>query len=70
MGASGIGFSELLVILVIVVLLFGTRRLGSLGSDLGTAIQGFRNAMRGNEELPGHGPDLAPKDAERADRHA
>lgn len=50
MGASGIGMSELLVILVIVVLLFGTKRLGSIGSDLGSAIRGFRTSLRGSED--------------------
>lgn len=49
MGAGGIGMTELVVILVIVVLLFGTKRLGSLGSDLGSAIRGFRTSLRGPE---------------------
>jgi sec-independent protein translocase protein TatA len=49
MGLGGIGMSELLVIMVIVVLLFGTKRLGSIGSDLGTAIRGFRKAMKGDD---------------------
>ena len=47
--------SELLVIFVIVVLLFGTKKLGSLGSDLGSAIRGFRNAMQPEEKPLGHG---------------
>ena len=50
MGLGGIGIWELLLILAIVVLLFGTKRLGSLGSDLGTAIRGFRKAMQPGEE--------------------
>ncbi len=41
-----IGIWELVVILVIVALLFGTRKLGSIGSDVGQAIKGFRTAMR------------------------
>ncbi len=44
MGRFGIG--ELLLVLGIVLLLFGTKRLSSLGSDLGNALKGFRNAMR------------------------
>ncbi len=47
MGISGIGMTELLVILVIVMLLFGTKRLKTIGSDLGGAIKGFRSAMSG-----------------------
>ena len=41
-----IGIWELVVILVIVALLFGTRKLGSIGTDVGQAIKGFRAAMR------------------------
>ena len=39
------GITELIIILVIVLLLFGTTRLKSLGSDLGAAIKGFRSAV-------------------------
>lgn len=44
--------TQLLVILVIVVLLFGTKRLGNIGSDLGNAIKGFKKSMKdeGEEE--------------------
>ena len=37
---------ELLIIFAIVALLFGTKKLGSVGADLGNAIKGFRKAMR------------------------
>lgn len=47
---GGFGITELVVILVIVLLLFGTRKLKNLGSDLGSAIKGFRKAMGGNDE--------------------
>ena len=39
------GITELIIILVIVVLLFGTTKIKSLGADLGSAIKGFRNAV-------------------------
>ena len=45
----GIGMGELLVILGIVVLLFGTKRLKTLGADLGSAIKGFRSAVKEEE---------------------
>ena len=45
---GGIGVWQLLIILVIVVLLFGTKRLKGMGSDLGSAIKGFKKAV--NEE--------------------
>ena len=44
-----IGWQELLVVLVIVVLLFGTKKLSSLGSDLGGALKGFKKAMKEDE---------------------
>lgn len=40
-----IGIWQLVIIAVIVVLLFGTKRLGSIGSDLGASIKGFKKAM-------------------------
>ena len=44
------GWQELLVILVIVVLIFGTRRLKNMGSDLGGAVKGFKKAMSDDSE--------------------
>jgi sec-independent protein translocase protein TatA len=45
MMLSGVSIWQLLILLVIVVLVFGTRRLGSMGSDVGEAIKNFRSAM-------------------------
>ena len=45
----GLGVWELLIILAIVLLLFGPKRLKSLGSDLGSAIKGFRSAVKEDE---------------------
>ncbi|MEL6722472.1 MAG: twin-arginine translocase TatA/TatE family subunit [Pseudomonadota bacterium] len=45
MGASGIGIWQLAIILGIVLLLFGSKRLRHLGSDLGNALKGFKQAM-------------------------
>lgn len=42
----GLGIWELLVILAIVILVFGPKRLKTLGSDLGGAIKGFRTAIK------------------------
>ncbi|WP_372747280.1 twin-arginine translocase TatA/TatE family subunit [Litorivivens sp.] len=41
----GFGIKELVVILVIVLLLFGTKKLKGIGTDLGSAIKGFKNSM-------------------------
>ncbi|MGV0006006.1 MAG: twin-arginine translocase TatA/TatE family subunit [Candidatus Porifericomitaceae bacterium WSBS_2022_MAG_OTU9] len=46
------GLTELLVILAIAALLFGTKKLRSLGGDLGSALQGFRKAMDDSEKDP------------------
>ena len=46
MGLSGISIGQLLLILVIVLLIFGGKRLGSLGSDIGNALKSFRKAMQ------------------------
>ena len=40
---------ELIIILVIVLLLFGTGKLRNIGSDLGNAVKGFQNAMKGDK---------------------
>ena len=50
MGLGGIGIWQLLIVLVIVLLLFGTKRLRNLGSDLGSTIKGFRKAMDTQEK--------------------
>lgn len=42
---GGISIPQLLIILAIVVVLFGTKRFRSLGSDLGSAIKGFKKAV-------------------------
>lgn len=44
------GVTELLIILAIILLLFGTSKLKSMGSDLGSAIKGFRKAVTSEEE--------------------
>lgn len=46
MGLGGISIWQLLIILAIVIMLFGTKRLRSLGSDLGSAVKGFRKSMQ------------------------
>lgn len=45
MGVGGIGIWQLLIVLVIILLVFGTKKLKNLGSDLGGAIKGFKSAM-------------------------
>jgi sec-independent protein translocase protein TatA len=49
MGLGGIGIWQLLIVLLIVVMLFGTKKLRNIGSDLGGALKGFKTAM-GDED--------------------
>jgi sec-independent protein translocase protein TatA len=46
----GIGFRELLIILVIALVLFGAKKLKTVGSDLGAAVKGFKKAMNDGED--------------------
>ena len=62
MGLGGISIWQLLIILAIVVMLFGTKRLRTLGSDLGSAVKGFRSSMQDDE-------DKTAKDSGSADGH-
>jgi sec-independent protein translocase protein TatA len=39
-----------LIVLVIVMLVFGTKKIGNMGSDLGKAVKGFKDGMKGEEE--------------------
>ena len=45
MGIGGISIWQLLIIAAIIITLFGTKRLGSIGSDLGSAFKGFKNSL-------------------------
>ena len=39
-----------LIVLVVVMLIFGTKKLGNIGSDLGKAVKGFKDGVKGEEE--------------------
>jgi sec-independent protein translocase protein TatA len=56
MGLGGISPFQLLIVLVIVLVLFGGKRLRGLGGDLGSAIKGFKSAMKEGEQ-DAHTPD-------------
>lgn len=42
-----------LIVLLVVILIFGTKKLRNMGSDLGGAIKGFKEGMRAEDETPG-----------------
>ena len=54
----GISIWQLLIILAIVLVLFGAKRLRNVGTDLGGAIKGFKQAMKEGEEEAGEGDKL------------
>lgn len=64
MGFGGISIWSLILILVIVLLLFGTKRLRNVGTDLGGAIKGFRKAMKDGVVEKGEPESLEKKDEE------
>ena len=59
MGIGGISIWQLLIILAIVIMLFGTKRLRTLGSDLGSAVKGFRKSMQDDS---GNDPGAKPEE--------
>lgn len=60
----GIGFKELLIILAIALLIFGAKRLKTIGSDLGSAVKGFRKAMDSEDEKETQQLNSPQKDAD------
>ena len=66
----GIGMRELVVILLVVLLLFGAKKLRTIGSDLGAAVRGFKKSMSEGEDEERNPPRQIRsegKDAEFAD---
>ena len=61
---SNIGPVQLLIVLVIVLAIFGTKRLRTLGSDLGSAVKGFRSAVTDAEETTEQISESAEQDAD------
>jgi len=61
MGLEGLSIGHLLVVLLVAVLVFGTKRIRTVGSDLGHAIRGFKQAMREGEEAEAAPAAAAPE---------
>ena len=62
LGIAGFGMGELLVVLVIVFLIFGARRLPEIGAGLGNAIKNFKAGISSKDEI-----DVTPKKDELSD---
>lgn len=71
----GISVTKLLILLAIIVVVFGTKRLRNIGADLGDAIKGFRTAIKDGEDAPEKvdaktiDADIAVKQTEKTDTH-
>jgi sec-independent protein translocase protein TatA len=52
----GIGFTELIIILFIIILVFGVGKLPEIGSGIGRAVKNFRKSVKGEDEI-----DITPK---------
>lgn len=75
---GGISWPQILIILAIVVLLFGTKRLRNIGSDLGSAVKGFKKSMAEDDKQQHQQADAeltddsskttAQKDAKQTDK--
>lgn len=62
MGFGGISIWQLLIVALIIVLLFGTKKLRGMGGDLGSAIKGFKKAVNEDEKK-----DEQPKQLDKED---
>lgn len=55
-----------LVVLLVVVLVFGTKKLGNVGSDLGKAVRGFKDGVKGGEDSSSDENKASPQVADKA----
>ena len=60
MGLGGIGVWQLLIILAIVVVLFGTKKLKGIGTDLGGAIKGFKGSLKEDSNTSKNEEEVSP----------
>ena len=67
MGLGGLSVWQLLIILLIVVLLFGTKKLKGLGSDLGDAVKGFKKAVTDENEKKDEEGESDAEDKDKPD---
>lgn len=57
-----------LIVLVIIMLVFGTKKLGNIGSDLGKAVKGFKDGVKGEEEKASAQTDKATIDVDAKEK--
>ena len=66
MGSLSIG--HWLIVLVVVMLIFGTKKLGNIGSDLGKAVKGFKDGIKSEDEKPLAQADKATIDVDAKEK--
>ncbi|MCO4784995.1 Sec-independent protein translocase protein TatA [Marinomonas gallaica] len=68
---GGISIWQLLIVLAILILIFGTKKLKNLGSDLGGAVKGFKEAVdKDEEQKDGEGQAKAIQEEKKDDKSA
>ncbi|WP_373777207.1 Sec-independent protein translocase subunit TatA [Glaesserella sp.] len=67
---GGISIWQLLIVVAIIVLLFGTKKLRTLGSDLGESVKGFKKAMSDDKPKDAEFEKVEQKQADSAEQKA
>lgn len=57
---GSISWIHWVIVLVVVILIFGTKKLGNIGGDLGKAVKGFKDGIKGEEETPVQKSNVPP----------
>ncbi len=58
---GGLSIWHWLIVLLVIVLVFGTKKLGSVGGDLGKAVKGFKDGIKGEDDKAAQPPQVADK---------
>jgi len=59
-----------LIVLVVVMLVFGTKKIGNMGADIGKAVKGFKDGVKGEEDKPAAEPSQVAADKSTIDVEA
>lgn len=70
MGIGGISIWQLLIILAIIVVLFGTKKLRNIGGDLGGAVKGFKKAMSDEDKANQQPQENTTEQLEQSDQES
>ena len=65
---SGISIWQLLIVLVIIMLIFGTKKLRNIGGDLGGAVKGFKDAVKDGEKKAAADKQLSEEKSETQEK--